>query len=160
MAPLQARRRTTTTTQRTALRRHAQHSALNQQQLASWFEEQFGHRLSPGTTSESLSARFKELDTTHNDGRPQKRLRTHHWPELATCLYEWQLQISLKYLPRTTLSRLPLYASGTVYLPTTTCRYLDSATAGLRSSRGGMVSASILDMVKLAQSTKPCQVSN
>ncbi|KAI4843833.1 hypothetical protein E4T44_06530 [Aureobasidium sp. EXF-8845] len=48
MAPLQARRRTTTTTQRAALRRHAQHRALNQQQLASWFEEQFGHRPSPG----------------------------------------------------------------------------------------------------------------
>ncbi|KAI4768033.1 hypothetical protein E4T52_16859 [Aureobasidium sp. EXF-3400] len=92
MAPLQARRRTTTTTERAALRRHAQHSALNQQQLASWFEEQFGHRPSPGTISESLSARFKELDTTNNDGRPQKRLRTHHWPELETCLYDTYLE--------------------------------------------------------------------
>lgn len=94
MAPPQARRRPITTAQRVALRKHAQqHSAPNQQQLATWFEEQFSHRPSQGTISENLPARFKELDTTHNDGPPQKRLRTQQWPELEACLYEWQLQI-------------------------------------------------------------------
>jgi hypothetical protein len=94
MAPPEPRRRRAITTeQRIALRSYAQqHRSHNQQQLASWFEQQFGHRPSQGTISESLSARFSELDQ-RGEGPSQKRLRTQHWPELEACLYEWQLQI-------------------------------------------------------------------
>jgi hypothetical protein len=64
MAPTKPRRRRAITTeQRIALRSYAQqHRSLNQQQLASWFEQQFGHRPSQGTISGSLSARSSELD--------------------------------------------------------------------------------------------------
>jgi hypothetical protein len=81
------------TQQRVALRSYAQqHHSQNQQQLASWFEQQFGHRPSQGTISESLSAPFIELDQ-RSEGPSQRRLRTQHWPELGACLYEWQPQI-------------------------------------------------------------------
>jgi hypothetical protein len=101
MAPTEPRRRRAITTeQRIALRSYAQqHCSLDQQQLASWFEQQFGHRPSQGTISESLSARFSELDQ-RSEGPSQKRLRTQHWLELEACLYEWQLQIETQVAHR------------------------------------------------------------
>lgn len=81
-----------TNSQRAALRRHARdHPRLRQAQLAAWYETEYGHKLSQGTISESLSNRFTELDNdiTNPAQLDRQKARSEAWPELELALFEW-----------------------------------------------------------------------
>lgn len=87
------RRLAITTEQRCELRRHAKACPhLRQPQLASWFEDQYGHRISQATVSESLSSRFQHLDGDTAATafiRAQRKKRNCEWPQLEEALFEW-----------------------------------------------------------------------
>ncbi|KAG6300191.1 hypothetical protein E4U09_007331, partial [Claviceps aff. purpurea] len=89
-----SKRHKITVAQRRALRNyHAQFPAVSQSSLALWFDNQFGHRPTQGTISESLSDTFKALDDTTRYLNPSAtRLRAAQWPELEEALLEWQLR--------------------------------------------------------------------
>lgn len=78
--------------QRKALRKHhAEYPSLKQTSLAIWFEEQFGHRPSPATISESLSVKFQKLDDpTQHFNSSSTKLRKEHWQELEIALLTWR----------------------------------------------------------------------
>lgn len=81
-----------TNAQRAALRRHARtHPRLRQVQLAEWYESEFGHKISQGTISESLSSRFLDLDNdiTNPALLDRQKARSEAWPELESALFQW-----------------------------------------------------------------------
>jgi hypothetical protein len=82
--------------QRRALRSwaHQQHPKPSQKQCIEWFLQQYNHRLSQSTVSESLSHHFDCLDDAPNANRA--RLRTGQWPEVERLLLTWQLRIESK----------------------------------------------------------------
>jgi len=86
------RKQAITLEQRRALRKwaHQQHPKPSQKACIDWFFEQFNHRLSQSTVSESLSSHFKDLDDTAAQGQ---RLRTGQWPELERILFDFQQRI-------------------------------------------------------------------
>ncbi|CCE26998.1 uncharacterized protein CPUR_00470 [Claviceps purpurea 20.1] len=90
--PTKRKRVPITIGQRKALRKHhAEYPSLKQTSLAVWFEEQFGHRPSPATISESLSVKFKELDDpTQHFKSSSTKLRKEHWQELEIALLTWR----------------------------------------------------------------------
>lgn len=76
-----------TTAERSALRKYAQnHPQIRQIQLQEWFQSQFGHYLSQGTISDSLSTRFQILDSENIHTRT--KLRFQRWLELKVALFE------------------------------------------------------------------------
>ncbi|ELR02390.1 hypothetical protein GMDG_08810 [Pseudogymnoascus destructans 20631-21] len=79
--------------QRRALRAWAQkqHQKPTQKQCIEWFLQQYNHKLSQSTVSESLSHHFDSLDEAPNTNRA--RLRTGNWPEVEKLLLTWQLRI-------------------------------------------------------------------
>ena len=82
-----------TASQRTALRQFAQlHPKLRQSQLKDWFEAEFQRTITQPTISESLSDRFKHLDSSVGPSKlqQQQRERPVKWPELDQALFEWQ----------------------------------------------------------------------
>jgi hypothetical protein len=90
--------------QRAALRAHKRENPhLTNSILAEWYHEQFGHRPSKGTISESLNAKFARLDTLplHGNGNSssssnmtaqQKKARASQWPDLEEALFAWYKQ--------------------------------------------------------------------
>ncbi|GAB7352577.1 hypothetical protein MBLNU459_g2961t1 [Dothideomycetes sp. NU459] len=81
-----------TNAQRAALRRHAHtNPRLRQAQLAAWFESEFGHKVSQGTVSESLSSKFLDLDNeiTNPAHLDRQKSRSEAWPELESALFQW-----------------------------------------------------------------------
>lgn len=79
--------------QRRALRRwaHRQVPKPTQRQCIEWFFQEYNHRLSQSTVSESLSSTFANLDDSSHP--TSLRLRTGNWPELEKILFDWQIQI-------------------------------------------------------------------
>jgi Fission yeast centromere protein N-terminal domain/Tc5 transposase DNA-binding domain len=87
------RRQGITIEQRKALRRwaHRQHPKPTQKQCIEWFLQEYNHKLSQSTVSESSSTHFSYLDnSTDSDS---KRLREGHWPDLERILVTWQIRI-------------------------------------------------------------------
>lgn len=80
--------------QRKALRKwyFAQHPRPRQIDCIRWFETQFKRDIRQSTVSESLSDRFKYLDTriTTSD---TTRHQSGQWPLLEALLYDWQLLV-------------------------------------------------------------------
>lgn len=92
------RKQAITLEQRQALRNwaHQQHPKPSQRACINWFYEQYNHKLSQSTVSESLSQHFKNLDksTTQGQGQGQgQRLRTGQWPDLERILFDFQQRI-------------------------------------------------------------------
>jgi beta-lactamase class D len=85
-----ARKQAVTIEQRVALRKwaHFQHPRPSQKQCIEWFLENFGHRLSQSTVSESLSKQYANLEASSGS-----RSRTDKWPDLEKVLVEWQRRI-------------------------------------------------------------------
>jgi hypothetical protein len=79
--------------QRRALRRraHRQHPKPTQKQCIEWFLQEYNHKLSQSTVSESLSTHFSHLDDCTNS--ESKRLREGFWPDLEKVLFTWQVRI-------------------------------------------------------------------
>lgn len=77
--------------QRKALRQYAQqHPQLTQKQLQQWFLNEFQRSITQPTVSESLSTKYNFLDSSYDPLLQKKqRLRTSHWPELETALFQW-----------------------------------------------------------------------
>jgi len=81
--------------QRRALRNwaHRQTPKPSHKQCIEWFLEQYSHRLSQSTVSESLSDTFSNLDDPTSTISTTVRVRGGQWPELEAILWEWQLRI-------------------------------------------------------------------
>jgi hypothetical protein len=79
--------------QRRALRKwaHQQHPKPSQKQCIEWFSQNYGHKLSQSTVSESLSSHFKDLDKAIQ--ATGSRLRVGQWPEVERLLITWQQRI-------------------------------------------------------------------
>lgn len=86
------RKQAITLEQRRALRKwaHQQYPKPTQKACIDWFLLQFNHKLSQSTVSESLSAHFKDLDTSTTQGQ---RIRTGQWPDLKQILFDFQQRI-------------------------------------------------------------------
>lgn len=84
--------------QRRALRRwaHQQHPRPTQKQCIEWFHQQYSHKLSQSTVSESLGAHFSYLDVNHNHLQHHQRLREGLWPDLEKILLAWQHRIEAR----------------------------------------------------------------
>ncbi|KAM9923609.1 hypothetical protein OXX59_005062 [Metschnikowia pulcherrima] len=84
-------RHTITTQQRALLRDHArQNPHLKQTQLRQWFIHTFEHRVSQSTISESLSARYADLDSGNDQIYYETRKkREKTLPELEEILFNW-----------------------------------------------------------------------
>jgi hypothetical protein len=89
------RKRPISVEQRRALRHWAHHTTPkpSHKQCIEWFFEQYGHRLSQSSVSESLSATYTNLDDPIKTPSTSLRVRTGAWPELEAILFEWQLKI-------------------------------------------------------------------
>jgi len=85
-----------TSTQRKALRTwfFQQNPRPSQKACIDWYKNQYGHELSQSSVSDSLSDRYKNLDTI--DPSPSIRNRTGAWEDLEIILYEWQKTIELQ----------------------------------------------------------------
>lgn len=82
--------------QRRALRRWVLSQAPKPSHKAciEWFFEQFNHRISQSTVSESLSVRFANLDDLLSAvPNAQARLRTGYWDDLEQILVQWQHRV-------------------------------------------------------------------
>lgn len=79
--------------QRRALRRwaHRQTPKPTQKQCIAWFLQEYDHKLSQSTVSDSLSKAFEYLDEDLN--LTGIRVRSGNWPEIEKILWEWQLRI-------------------------------------------------------------------
>jgi len=89
-------RQAITTKQRIALRKYAfEHPHLRQSQLRQWFESTFSHKISQSTISESLSAKFKSLDTVEEVYQPHKRRRLQDHPQLEQALFLWHQKVEV-----------------------------------------------------------------
>jgi hypothetical protein len=89
--------------QRRALRRYAsQHPHLRQHALREWFTAEFQRNITQSTVSESLSAKFRHLDSEEStsNASQQQRERALRWPELDRALIKW-VQESQSTLPLT-----------------------------------------------------------
>ena len=84
-------------TQRKALRTwyHGQELRPTQKMCITWFEENFNHRPSQSTISDSLSNRYRHLDNDNNEDidATSFRNRSSNWQELESVLYEWQRSV-------------------------------------------------------------------
>ncbi|RDW84504.1 hypothetical protein BP6252_02094 [Coleophoma cylindrospora] len=81
--------------ERRALRRwaHRQRPKPTHKQCIEWFFEQYNHRLSQSSVSESLSKTFANLDDPTAIISTSVRVRAGNWPELEAILWQWQLQL-------------------------------------------------------------------
>ena len=59
-----------------------------QKACIAWYKAQYSHELSQSTVSDSLSDRYKYLDTS--EPPPSTRNRTGAWEDLEIILYDWQ----------------------------------------------------------------------
>jgi len=86
------RKQAMTLDQRRALRTwaHRQSPRLSQKACIEWFQQQYSHRISQSTVSESLSSHFSTLDSTV---ATSARVRLSQWPELEAILLAWQIRI-------------------------------------------------------------------
>ena len=87
-------RHSITIDQRRALRRwaHQQNPKPTQKQAIDWFHQEYNHKLSQSTISESLGSRFACLDNNQNVSQTS-RVRTGYWPDLEQVLFNWQKRI-------------------------------------------------------------------
>jgi hypothetical protein len=81
--------------QRRALRNwaHRQSPKPTHKQCIEWFFEQYNHRLSQSSISESLSNTYSNLDNPTSTIPTTIRIRAGNWPELEAILWEWQLKV-------------------------------------------------------------------
>jgi hypothetical protein len=70
---------------------HRQHPKPTQKQCIEWFSQEFNHKLSQSTVSESLGARFAFLDSLNQTEGMQ--IREGNWPDLEKILFSWQQRI-------------------------------------------------------------------
>jgi hypothetical protein len=79
--------------QRRALRRwaHQQNPKPTQKQCIQWFFDEYNHKVSQSTVSESLSKTFEHLD--ENSNSTSIRIRGGNWPEIEKILWEWQIRV-------------------------------------------------------------------
>jgi hypothetical protein len=82
--------------QRRALRRwaHRQYPKPTQKQCIEWFLQEYNHKLSQSTVSESLSKHFAHLDNSNKS--EGQRLREGFWPDLEQVLFTWQQRIEAR----------------------------------------------------------------
>jgi len=67
-----------------------QHPRPRQIDAIKWFEEQFQHRITQSTVSETLSSRFAYLETVKpRASTASYRQRQPQWPILEAILFEW-----------------------------------------------------------------------
>jgi DDE superfamily endonuclease/Fission yeast centromere protein N-terminal domain/Tc5 transposase DNA-binding domain len=80
--------------QRRALRKwaHQQSPKPSQKQCIEWFYQEYQHRLSQSTVSESLSKTFAYLDGNTNPNPTSLRVRGGNWPEIENILWDWQIR--------------------------------------------------------------------
>jgi hypothetical protein len=92
------RRRAITDLERRNIRRRYTEHPGQQVHIASWFEQQTGHRLGQGQISTILSDKYAYLD---NDSRKPSELGSKRnydgdYPELEAALFEWQQRMQQK----------------------------------------------------------------
>ena len=91
--------------QRRALRQRYQDPAVSgddkkYEKLVVWFDNLYRHKIDKGQVSKILSHKWAHLDTSHALLRPNlKKIRTAHWSELETALFEWQQRMQRKRAP-------------------------------------------------------------
>lgn len=115
------RRRAVTEVERKDLRLHnasGPNNNLPRKILQDWFFQKYHHWLAESTISESLSNKFKRLDT--GSLRPDaKKQRAAEWPDMEQALFEWQQRQMkkevtitgdiLKGIAKTFFNKLPQY---------------------------------------------------
>ena len=57
--------------------------------LQTWFQSQYGERISKSTISDILSSKYLYLDTA-SFNTDQKRAKDPKWKVLEECLFEWE----------------------------------------------------------------------
>ena len=81
-----------TNTQKHALRAYYQSATLPKPKydaLQTWFQSQYGERISKSTISDILSLKYSYLDTG-SFNTDQKRAKDPKWKVLEECLFEWE----------------------------------------------------------------------
>jgi hypothetical protein len=76
--------------ERQQLRKHEkEHPTLTQEGLISWFEQEFGRKISGSSISDTLSNKYSYLD--NGEARDGGRKKGPQWPELEDALFQyWQ----------------------------------------------------------------------
>ena len=106
------RRRAVTDAQRRALRRRKEENQkATQQELITWFLDEFNHKIGQSTVSESLGNHYAYLD---NDKRKdkfltQERTSKADFPNLEGTLFEWQQRMQKKKAPITGETRSSVF---------------------------------------------------
>jgi hypothetical protein len=96
------RRRALTDAERLMIRkRNKSHPLAQQQDLADWFAQETGHRITQGMVSTVLSNTFDYLDNIEKKRdkealKNKMRFSAGDWPELEAALFEWQQRMEAK----------------------------------------------------------------